>query len=176
MSIVKYEVMKEFLRIAEEQDLLSLKKTAAPEKNPHGEDTKTIEEKRQKSQEKHIIEIAHPEPVYVAEARGDGGLVENQIEQQKKLIEMLNKMPTGSLVGRYASAMLGLKKMADDGDDIGQPEIADVLADLTAEFMKLATDGVCDKCNKPIKQDADDGCKCNKKKASHPFDEAPTDQ
>ena len=141
MSIEKNEVMNEFLKIAEKIDLLGLKKTAAPEKNPYQEDLKTIEEKKfNKAPEKHIMEIAHPEPVYVAEARGDGGLVENGLEQQKKLIEMLNKMPTGSLVGRYASAMLGLKKMADVCDDIGELEIADVLADLTAKFMKLATE------------------------------------
>lgn len=141
MSMEKYEVMNEFFRIAQEQDLLGIQKTAAAEKNPRQEDIKTIEEKRQKSPEKSIIEIAHPEPVYVAEARGDGGLVENQIEQQKKLIEMLNKMPTGSLVGRYASAMLGLKKMADDCDEVDMPYVADVLADLTVGLMKIATEG-----------------------------------
>lgn len=130
--------MSEFLRIAEEQDMLGLRKTASPEKNPYQEDLKTIEEKRLKSPEKSIIEVAHPESVYVAEARGDGGLVENLIEQQKKLIEMINKMPTGSLVGRYASAMLGFKKMADDCDNIDCPEAADVLADLTYKFMLLA--------------------------------------
>ena len=133
-------VLEEFLKIAEEQDLLGLKKTAAAEKNPYQEDLKTIEEKRLKSPEKSIIEEAHPEPVYVAEARGDGGLVENEIEHQQKLIEMINKMPTGSLVGRYASAMLSFRKMADVCDDIGELDIADVLADLAADFLKLAVE------------------------------------
>lgn len=168
--------MNEFLRIAEEQDLLSLKKTAASEKNPYGEDEKTIREKRQKSPEKNIIEVAHPEPVYVAEARGDGGLVENQIEQQKNLIEMLNKMPTGSLVGRYASAMLGFKKMADDCDDVGMTKVADVLADLTAEFIRMATEDLCDACGCKRGQELDD-CKCKDCKDSKlPLTEAPSDQ
>ncbi|KKM23303.1 hypothetical protein LCGC14_1616530 [marine sediment metagenome] len=140
MSLEKYEVMNEFFRIAEEQDLLGLKKTAAPEKNPHQEDLKTIEEKRLKSPEKSIIEIAHPEPVYVAEARGDGGLVENQIEQQKKLIEMLNKMPTGSLVGRYATVANELIKMANVCDDIGEEEAADLLTDTATKLLEFAED------------------------------------
>jgi len=148
MSIENCEVMQEFLRIAEKQDLLCLKKTAATEKNPYEEDIKTIEEKRQKSPEKSIIEIAHPEPVYVAEARGDGGLVENQIEQQKKLIEMLNKMPTGSLVGRYASAVVELIKVANLCDEFGHEDAADlVTAAATKLFGKIASDEEhCEKC------------------------------
>lgn len=132
--------MNEFFRIAEEQDMLGLKKTAMPEKNPHQEDLKTIEEKRLKSPEKSIIEEAHPEPVYVAEARGDGGLVENQIEQQKKLIEMLNKIPTGSLVGRYASTAIELVKMANACDDIGEENSADILTDVATQLFILAQD------------------------------------
>ena len=124
MSWEKSETMCEFLRIAEKEGLL---KTAAPEKNPHQEDIKTIEEKRLKTPEKSIIEEAHPEPVYVAESRGDGALVENQIEQQQKLIEMINKMPTGSLVGRYAHAINELVKMADRLDEIGEMDISDML-------------------------------------------------
>jgi hypothetical protein len=138
MSLEKYEVMSEFFKLAEEQDLLGLKKTAAPEKNPHQEDLKTIEEKRLKSPEKSIIEEAHPEPVYVAEARGDGGLVENQLEQQKKLVEMLNKMPTGSLVGRYAAVAQELIKMANACDEIGAEDAADLLTDSASKLFELA--------------------------------------
>ena len=129
MSLEKYDVMREFLKIAEEKDLLGLKKVAYPSPNPNQEDPKTIEEKRLKSPEKSIIEEAHPESVYIAEARGDGGLVENQIEQQKKLIEMINKMPTGSLVGRYAHAINELVKVADRLDEIGEAELSDMVYD-----------------------------------------------
>lgn len=137
MSMEKYEVMNEFFRIAQEQDLLGIQKTAAAEKNPRQEDIKTIEEKRQKSPEKNIIEIAHPEPVYVAEARGDGGLVENQIEQQKKIIEMLNKMPTGSLVGRYAFTAFELIKMANECDEVGHGKTADLLTSAATKLYDI---------------------------------------
>lgn len=132
----KSEVMDEFFKLMAEQDQLSLSKTAAPEKNPHQEDAKTIEEKRQKSPEKSIIEEAHPEPVYVAEARGDGGLVENQIEQQKKLIEMINKHPTGSLVGRYATAVHSLIKMAKQLDEMNELELAGLLTDTANQLVE----------------------------------------
>ena len=154
MSFEKHEVMSEFLKIAEEQDLLGLKKTAAPSENPHKEDQKIIEEKRKKSPEKSIIEEAHPEPVYVAEARGDGGLVENQIEQQKKLIEMINKMPTGSLVGRYASMAIELVKIANMCDELDQESAANLVTDAAVVLL--------DKMAAEVKEDE-----------AHPFEEAP---
>lgn len=136
MDWTKSTVMSEFAKIAEAQDLLGLKKTAAPEPNPHKEDAKTIEEKRLKSPEKHIMEEAHPEPVFVAESRGEGGLVENEIEHQKKVIEMVNKMPTGSLVGRYASTVERLVKIANECDDLGQTEAAELVTDAAEDLIK----------------------------------------
>jgi len=128
-------ILEEFLKIAEEKDLLGLKKTAAAEKNPYQEDLKTIEEKRMKSPEKSIIEEAHPEPVYVAESRGDGALVENEIEHQEKAIEIINKMPTGSLVGRYAHSIEQLVKFANMCDELGHTEAADLLTDAAKDLF-----------------------------------------
>lgn len=141
MSWDKSEIMTEFLKIAENKNLLGITKVAMPEKNPYQEDLKTIEEKRLKSPEKHIVEQAHPEPVYVAEARGDGGLVENQLEQQQKYIEMLNKHPTGSLVGRYASVINTLVKVADACDALGEDEASDLITNAAEEvFNRMSVD------------------------------------
>lgn len=153
MSFEKYEVMNEFLKIAEKDDLLGLKKTAETEE-PFEKNTKVIEEKRLESPEKSIIEEAHPESTYIAESRGDGGLIENQIEQQEKLIEMLNKMPTGSLVGRYANSALDLIKAANACDEIGFEKSAELLTEAASiTFDKLLEE-----------LDSDD---------KFPFDEAP---
>jgi len=135
MSWEKSEVMSEFLKIAGEQDWHGLKKTAAPEPNPYQEDIKTIEEKRQKSPEKHIMEIAHPDPVYVAEARGDGGLVENEIEKQRRAIEIINKHPMGQHLGRYASAVVELVKLAEVCDQLGYTFAADRVTDAAQELV-----------------------------------------
>ena len=129
-------VMSEFLKIADNKDLLGLKKTAAAEKNPYQEDLKTIEEKRLKSPEKNIIEVAHPNPVFIAESRGEGGVVENEIEHQQKMIEVLNKMPTGSLVGRYASAVEQLIKLANDCDMIGQTDAANLITEAAEDLLE----------------------------------------
>lgn len=127
-------VMSEFMKIASEIDLLNAQKKVAYPQNPYQEDLKTIEEKHLKAPEKSIVEQAHPEPVYVAEARGDGGLVENEIENQQKAIEIINKHPTGSLVGRYASAVNELVKLANKCDEMGECEVADLLT-LAAQHL-----------------------------------------
>lgn len=129
------DVMTEFAKIAEEQDMLGLKKTAMPSPNPYQENKKTIEDKRLKAPEKSVIEIAHPEPVYVAESQGDGALVENQIEQQKKMLEVINKMPTGSLVHRYATAVNTLIKMADVCDQSEESDAANLLAQAAIKLL-----------------------------------------
>jgi len=135
MSWETSDVMSEFLKIAEKQDVLGLQKTAMPEKNPYQEDDETIREKRLKSPEKSIIEIAHPEPVFTAESRGEGALVENELEQQRKTIEIVNKMPTGSLVGRYAYVINQMVKLAETCDQIGQTEAADLLTEATGSVI-----------------------------------------
>jgi hypothetical protein len=134
MSWEKSETIREYFKIAEKSGMI---KTAAPSPNPHQEDKKTIEDKKPKASDKNIIDEAHPESIYIAEARGDGGLVENANEQQKKLIEMINKMPTGSLVGRYASVASALVKMANDCDEIGETEVADKLTDTAAKLFGM---------------------------------------
>lgn len=159
MSWEKSETMVEFLKIASEQNLL---KEALPEKNPYQEDLNTIKEKRLQPSDKSIIEEAHPEPVYVAEARGDGGLVENLIERQKKIIQMINKSPNGNLVGHYAQATFELVKLANDCDELGELETANLLTDLankltkemakvTVQTNQLVTDA--DQLNKTLAED-----------------------
>jgi hypothetical protein len=128
MSWDKSEVMQEFAKISGEQGLL---------KNAQSkEDDSDIRENRKDPDEKSIIEEAHPESIYIAESRGDGGLVENQIEQQKKLIEMVNKMPTGNLVGRYATQVNTLVALANMCDELGQEQAADFLTDAAKELLE----------------------------------------
>jgi sugar-specific transcriptional regulator TrmB len=141
MSFEKSNVMREFGRIMAEQGLV---KTAnemndalkAVEPNPYAENIKDIVEKRLK-QEKDMIEEAHPEPVYVAEALGDGGLVENQNEQHQKLIEMINKMPTGIIVHRYAAAIDSLIKMAAECDEVDEGGVSDILTEAATKLVGM---------------------------------------
>lgn len=141
MSFEKSDVMKEFGRIMTEQGMV---KTAnemndaikAVEPNPYPENVKDIKEKRF-PHDKDMIEEAHPEPVYVAEALGDGGLVENQNEQHKKLIEMINEMPNGIIVHRYAITINSLVKMAAECDEVDEDQVSDVLTETATKLVAM---------------------------------------
>ncbi len=156
MSITKNEIMDEFFRLAKEQGFAD-----EVEPNPYQEDEKVIREKRVKTPEKNIIEEAHPEPIYVAEAFGDGGLVENQVEQQKKLIDMINKMPTGNLTAHYASTAIELLKIANKCDDLGHTKAADLITTAAENLLEMAEKNdlgfECPGCEKP-----EDQCTCDK--------------
>ena len=82
------------------------------------EDAKTIEEKRI-NEDEDMVEKAHPKPEYIADAQGDGALVENLNEQHKKMQEVVNKMPTGNYINLYASIASELVKIADECDTAG---------------------------------------------------------
>lgn len=81
-----------------------------------------------------IIEKAHPEPIYVANARGDGGLVENQNEIREKFMEAVNTFPSATHLGAYANLIARLTKTAEDCDSLGQYKAAKIL-DKTAETL-----------------------------------------
>lgn len=139
MDWTKSPVMEEFIKIVTAENLLDNlgnSDAVTPEPNPYKEDAKTIEEKQLKSPEKHIMEIAHPEPVFIAESRGEGGLVENEIEQQEKTIRMINKVPNGSLVGRYAEAVTELVKLANQCDDLGHTDAAGLVTDAATDLIE----------------------------------------
>ena len=127
----KSEVINELVKIA-------LNKNALPSPNPYQENKKTVEEKRVPAPDKSIVEEAHPKPVYIAESQGDGGLVENQLEQQKKMLEVINKMPTGNLVGRYAAVANVLLKMAETCDTLGEENTADLLTNTAKKVLNEA--------------------------------------
>jgi hypothetical protein len=127
----KSETMNELIKIA-------LNKSALPAPNPYQENKKTIEEKRLEPSEKSIMEVAHPEPVYIAESMGDGALVENEIENQKKMIEVINKMPTGNLVHRYAALANVLLKTAETCDELEEVAAADLLTDAAKKLLEKA--------------------------------------
>jgi len=130
MSFEKSDVMLEFARIMAEQEKIT------PAKNPYAEDKKIIEEKRLFPDE-DLIEEAHPEKVYVAESRGDGGLVENQNQQHEKMMTVINKMPTGALLGTYAATIDSLVKMANICDELQDYASANKLTETAEKIFAL---------------------------------------
>lgn len=97
------------------------------------DEIKILREKKQAKEPEDMIEKAHPKPVYVADAMGDGGLVENQNEQHAKIQQMINKMPTGNLVNNYAAVINELVKMANELQD-SRPDGAELVDQTIAEL------------------------------------------
>jgi hypothetical protein len=120
------EVMSEFFKIASESKIDA----------PKPEDAKTIEDKVLEVDE-DLVEEAHPEPVYVAEALGDGGLVENQNEQHTKMMDAVNKMPPGTIMNTNASCALELLKLAEECDQSGESEAADLITIMAEKVLEV---------------------------------------
>ena len=56
---------------------------------------------------------AHPKAIRISDALGNGGLVENGLEQKMKLEEVALSTPTGNFRSRYADLASLLKKVSD---------------------------------------------------------------
>lgn len=109
------EVMTEFYKIASDEK-------------------KEIEEKIIEVEE-DIVEEAHPEPEYTAEALGDGALVENQNEQQEKDKAVVNKMPHGTPMHEYAACFYELIALADECEKEGELEAAEIITQAAEKVL-----------------------------------------
>lgn len=127
-------VMSEFLKIASESGLIS---SDLDHKDGIGNPTKDTpvkdhrryeptEEYDVKTEPADMIEKAHPNEAWMSEkstpvdSMGNGSLVENVKEQQKKDIEIATKMPHGTLIGIHAQLINELVKMANQLEDEGK--------------------------------------------------------
>jgi hypothetical protein len=81
-----------------------------------------------------MIEKAHPKPVYIADAMGDGGLVENQNELQSKIISIVNRYPSGTNLHRTAFVLESLLKIAEGLDTSGDHESALIIDSFAEEL------------------------------------------
>lgn len=106
---------------ADDKDVLSEKKF------PFGLDTEDI------------VELAHPEPVVVADGPMASGAVDNQNTQQEKIKSMVNKQPTGNVFHNfsYASEIRELVAIAEELDAKGLYSEADALTYVAGELSQL---------------------------------------
>lgn len=108
---------------AEEKDVLLEKK------HPFGYD----------ADKKNIVDEAHPEPVMMADGPERSGVVDNQNEQHEKIVNMVNKTPTGNVFHNFsfASEVKELVAMANILDSKGYSKEADALEYVAAELVNL---------------------------------------
>lgn len=118
------EVMKNFIKIAEEEGLISSDFSLPPGEDYVGNASSDVKQwtRAKVSEEynvtdgtgKDIIEKAHPKKVEIADSQGEGGVVENILEQQQKSIDIATKMPRGTLIGVHAALEKNLEKLSKD--------------------------------------------------------------
>lgn len=86
-----------------------------------------------------LVEKAHPETVLVADGPHTSGVVDNQNEQHKKIVNMVNKQPTGNVFHdlRLADQVNELVAIADVLDSKGLYKEANEVEELTLELLNL---------------------------------------
>lgn len=65
-----------------------------------------------------LIEEAHPKSVEILDSVSSGGIIENQVQQQEKSIEVANSYPTGNFYATYANLNNSLIKIFKNSNDI----------------------------------------------------------
>jgi hypothetical protein len=127
-------VMREFVKVATESGLIISDLQQKELVGNADEDTPVKDHRRYEPTEEYELDVeggnlvgkAHPEQAWTArqsapvKSMGEGSLVENIEEQQKKDIEVATKMPTGALFGIHASVVSDLVKLANKLDEDGR--------------------------------------------------------
>jgi len=98
---------------------------------------KAIREKRpRKSDEKSIIEEAHPGEVFVAESDGLGGMVGNPEQVHEQILNALNRRPSAfPYQGLVANAMLDFEKTAETLESHDLHDEADAVRKIAQDLL-----------------------------------------
>lgn len=84
-----------------------------------------------------MTESAHPNRVQMFPNMGNGGLIENTIEQHVSTVERLTNMPHANFQFRLASVMDSLVKLANKADSDGLTEASDLIDSALKELYTL---------------------------------------
>jgi hypothetical protein len=100
---------------------------------------KAIREKRpRKSDEKSIIEEAHPGEVFVAESDGLGGMVGNPEQVHEQILNALNRRPSAfPYQGLVANAMLDFEKTAETLESHDLHDEADAVRKIAQDLLAV---------------------------------------
>jgi hypothetical protein len=99
------------------------------------QDKELLKEKKRAVENEDIIDLAHPEPAFMADGPMGTGVVENQNEQHAKILNVIYKMPTGFHFNTMAGLVEGLSKVATTLDDKGDKEAAQKADEMLSFFL-----------------------------------------
>jgi hypothetical protein len=83
-----------------------------------------------------VIGESHPETITVADATGNGGVVENQIEQHRQSVDVAKSVPSGNFRSKHAWVLKNLIKLANNADEQGLNEASDLIDIALKELVK----------------------------------------
>lgn len=126
------QVMGDFAKIAAESGLITTDfgkpVVGNPDKETPVKDHRRHEPGKEygvtKETGEDLIGEAHPKDAKMADSMGEGGLVENLVQQQEKDIEVATRMPSGALVGKHAELVNALVALANELEGEGKAEAA----------------------------------------------------
>lgn len=126
------QVMGDFAKIAAESGLITTDfgnpVVGNPDKETPVKDHRRHEPGKEygvtKETGEDLIGEAHPKDAKMADSMGEGGLVENLVQQQEKDIEVATRMPSGALVGKHAELMTALVALANELEGEGKADAA----------------------------------------------------
>lgn len=134
MKYLESEVFNSYIKIAEEQGLVS----PTVSSKPSADDINKLYNIKNKEYKRNIIEQAHPEPVVISDAYDKiNGLFENNNERQDIMLNIVNKNPDGQLFNfKMASKELSLLLASlgnalDNTNDMQLMKLADKCLELT---------------------------------------------
>lgn len=84
-----------------------------------------------------LIGIAHPKSIEIADAMGNGGVVENQVEQHRHNTGVAKSMPSGNFLGRHAWVIKNLIKLANKAEHDGLFEVSNVIDETLEELSSI---------------------------------------
>lgn len=84
-----------------------------------------------------LLGSAHPDSAYMVDAMGNGGLVENVLEQQRRNIGVALSTPTGNFRARHAWVIESLVKLANKADEDGLFDASDLIDSTINNLSKI---------------------------------------
>jgi hypothetical protein len=84
-----------------------------------------------------LLEKAYPNSVYVADAMGNGGLVENSSEQKRHNVGVAMSIPTGNYRGKYSNLVSELIKIANTADLANLTSDSDLIEKAAADIVRI---------------------------------------
>jgi hypothetical protein len=84
-----------------------------------------------------LLEKAYPNSVYVADAMGNGGLVENSSEQKRHNVGVAMSIPTGNYRGKYSNLVSELIKIANTADLANLTSDSDLIEKAAEDIVRI---------------------------------------